>query len=111
MKTIEKAILICAVIGLIIAPAIALEVPQENRDCYAWGETSGLFMCFVSLDGSYAKWFYSYTDMHNYYTPQLKEVWVGGGETITLTAQNKNEVRIMVTGAPSYVYVKQSDLK
>jgi len=45
MKTIEKALLICALVGLIISPAIALEVPQENRDCYAWGETSGLFMC------------------------------------------------------------------
>jgi len=66
---------------------------------------------FVSVDGTYAKWFYSYQDMHDYYTPQLREVWIGGGETYTLSAGNPTPFRIMVTGSPSYMYVKQSDLK
>ena len=109
MKKIKKALLICAVVGFIIAPAFALEVPQENRDCYSWG--SQLFMCFVSVDGSYAKWFTGYDQMHDYYTPQLREVNIGAGETYILSAQNKNSGVMMVTGSPSYMYVKQSDLK
>jgi len=110
MKTIEKAILICAIIGLIVFPVIALEVPQENRECYKWGTQTDLFMCFVSADGTYAKWFYNYPDMRDYYTPQLKEINISAGETYTLTTKEQ-PISIMVEGAPSYLYVKQSDLK
>jgi len=107
MKTIYKALLICAIVGLIISPVIALEVPQENRECHIWG--TQIFMCFVSADGTYAKWFTGYQPMHDYYTPQLREVNISAGETYTLTASKP--ISIMVTGSPSYVYVKQSDLK
>ena len=108
MNKIEKILVICA-IAVLILPAVALEVPSENRDCYIWG--TQLYMCFVSQDGSYAKWFTGYQEMHDYYTPQLREVNITGGETYPLTVQTRTIGSIMVTGSPSYLYVKNSDLK
>ena len=59
--------------------AIRLDAPAEDRDCVKWGTSSGLYMCFVSMDGTYAKWFTGYQPMHDYYTPQLKETYWGVG--------------------------------
>lgn len=108
---------ILAILGIILIISISsagvLEVPNENRDCYHWGTLGTLYMCFVSVDGSYAKWFYDYAPMHNYYTPQLKEINITAGETYTLSSipNESPDMRIMITGAPSYMYVKNSDLK
>ena len=106
MKNKTKYFLIGLLIILLVTIATAQQFPDPNepRDCYKWGITEGLYMCFVPTTGEYATWFYSYIEMHEYYTPQLKEINVTGGETLTLSGSNNGSLTI--TGAPSYIYTK-----
>ena len=98
------------ILSVMIVNAQQFPSPNEPRDCYKWGVTEGLYMCFVPLTGEYATWFYSYIEMHEYYTPQLKEINVTAGETQTLTTSPKKASleydTLMVTGSPSYIYAK-----
>ena len=109
-----KILISMAILLLIVSIVSAgrLDYPNSNRNCYGSELAPGvpIYLCFIDNTEAMEASFLQYTTMHEYYTPQLKEINVTGGETITLTISSKKATlehgTLMVTGAPSYIYAK-----
>ena len=103
---------------LFVLPAVVmsarLDDPRTNRECYK----SGLpfYVCVIEGTNIMEASFLTYEPMHDYYTPQLREVYYTvGNQAISLRERQysvthktiETELGVMtITGAPSYLYVK-----
>jgi len=104
-----------ALILFVLPSVIGFQLPSPNepRDCYKWGQTEGLYMCFEPGTGTYAMWFTSYIEMNEYYTPQLVEynwsignIQISGKKIIGESKNIKSDIgTLMITGSPSYSYI------
>jgi len=88
---------------------LRLSTAGEQRLLYLGTQ---LYMCFVSQDGSYAKWFTGFRKCMTTITPQLREVNISAGRNLHTTANGK-ETPVKYNGnwKSKYMYVKNSDLK
>jgi len=110
----NKLLMSVALLLLIVSIVNAgrLDYPNSNRDCYGTELAPGvpIFLCFISGTEAMEASFLQYAPMHEYYTPQLKEINVTGGETLTLSGQSRKESitygTLTIIGSPSYIYTK-----
>ena len=92
---------------LFVLPAVVsserLNDPRENRECYK-GDLP-FFVCVIEGTIIMEASFLEYQQMHEYYTPQLKETaYTTGNQAIQ--SQKKTIGTMTITGAPSYLYSK-----
>lgn len=111
-KTKYIFVVLAVLLVVSIVSAGRLDYPNSNRDCYGSELAPGVpvYLCFISGTDAMEASFLQYGTMHEYYTPQLKEINITGGETLTLSATPKKSIMqygtLIVTGSPSYIYTK-----
>jgi len=102
-KYILAAVMILS--AVLITSAGRLDYPREDRECYYSQLAPGvpIYLCFVAGTNAMEASFLTYQPMHEFYTPQLKEVaW-----NSNMAVSGKRTIRTLdVTGSPSYLYTK-----
>lgn len=111
-------------VGIILSSVLIVEAgrlndPRMNRDCYK-GDLL-FYVCVIAGTNIMEKSFLEYPEMHDYYTPQLKETIVTGGVTQTYSGSlildeiNKKKLEqflssnISMIGSVSYTYTKNGN--
>lgn len=113
MLNTQKYIFLSIALIMLIVPmsnAARLNYANENRECYSSQLAPGIpiFFCFVQGTEAMEASFFSYQPMHDYYTPQLREINISGGETYTFSSKTKrfSPTSLSTIGNLSYVYSK-----
>ena len=107
MKNKYKYLVIGLALILFVLPGIVsserLNDPRENRECYK-GDLP-FYVCVIQNTMIMEASFMEYSQMHDYYTPQLKEtVYTVGNQAIQ--SQKRTIGTLTITGSPSYLYSK-----
>ena len=92
---------------LVVLPSIIqaarLDDPRTDRECYH--AELPFYVCVIAGTDIMEASFLEYQQMHDYYTPQLKEsVYTTGNQAVL--SQKKTIGTMTITGAPSYLYTK-----
>ena len=92
---------------LFVLPSVVqsgrLDDPRENRECYKTGLP--FYVCVIQGTMIMEASFMEYQQMHDYYTPQLKETaYTVGNQAIQ--SQNRTINTMTITGSPLYLYTK-----
>ena len=91
-----------------IIQAGRLDDPRTNRDCY--NENLPFYVCVIQGTNIMEASFLTYEPMHDYYTPQLKEInWAVGNQAVSgkRVTQVKIGNTVQTVGNIAYSYVKK----